>query len=125
MLGINLCNALVACGATVAAYGRTRTPPKSLHQDVKWISGLFDDVQDTQARRKGARICLSFNQYDDPGRFQPGRHAPDLAANVLPTVRLLEFCRKEGVKKVVFSSSGGTVYGVPLRESRFANDIVN
>ncbi len=114
MLGINLCNALVACGATVAAYGRARTPPKSLHQDVKWISGLFDDVRTFKHAVRGQEFVfhlISTTIPEDSNRDP----AADLAANVLPTVRLLEFCCKEGVKKVVFSSSGGTVYGIPSR----------
>lgn len=37
----------------------------------------------------------------------------DLASNVVGTLRLLELCRRRQVRKVVFVSSGGTVYGVP------------
>ncbi len=44
----------------------------------------------------------------------------DATENVLGSIRLLELCRNEGVKKVVFASSGGTVYGqaraLPIRE---------
>lgn len=38
----------------------------------------------------------------------------DARVNVLGTLRLLELCRKYGVEKVIFASSGGTVYGEPL-----------
>lgn len=45
----------------------------------------------------------------------------DLETNVAATVRLLEACSQAGVKRVVFSSSGGTVYGdaqqVPIPET--------
>jgi UDP-glucose 4-epimerase len=37
----------------------------------------------------------------------------DVESNVVGTLRLLELCRSQGVRKVVFVSSGGTVYGVP------------
>jgi UDP-glucose 4-epimerase len=37
----------------------------------------------------------------------------DLEANVVGTLRLLELCRRRRVRKLVFISSGGTVYGVP------------
>lgn len=44
----------------------------------------------------------------------------ELTANVVTTARMLESCVKCGVKKVVFISSGGTVYGkdapCPLQE---------
>jgi UDP-glucose 4-epimerase len=37
----------------------------------------------------------------------------DVESNVVGTLRILEVARRNGVKKVVFVSSGGTVYGVP------------
>ena len=39
--------------------------------------------------------------------------AADLETNLLGTVNLLEACRRNGVRRVVFMSSGGTVYGLP------------
>ena len=37
----------------------------------------------------------------------------DVSSNVVETIFLLEQCVKENVKKVVFASSGGAVYGTP------------
>jgi UDP-glucose 4-epimerase len=37
----------------------------------------------------------------------------DAEVNVVGTLRLLESCVRHGVSKVVFASTGGTVYGVP------------
>ncbi|HZS65758.1 MAG TPA: NAD-dependent epimerase/dehydratase family protein [Burkholderiales bacterium] len=37
----------------------------------------------------------------------------DVESNVLGSLRLLELCREHGVRKLIFVSSGGTVYGVP------------
>jgi UDP-glucose 4-epimerase len=39
--------------------------------------------------------------------------AYDVESNVVGGLRLLELCREHGVRKVVFVSSGGTVYGIP------------
>jgi len=39
--------------------------------------------------------------------------AGDIRANLEPTVRLLDACRDAGVRRIVYLSSGGTVYGVP------------
>jgi UDP-glucose 4-epimerase len=41
--------------------------------------------------------------------------AADVTANLVPAIHLLEACRQQGVRRVVFTSSGGTVYG-PARE---------
>jgi UDP-glucose 4-epimerase len=37
----------------------------------------------------------------------------DVTSNVVATIQLLNECLKEKVRKFVFVSSGGTVYGVP------------
>lgn len=51
----------------------------------------------------------------------------ELMANVVVTSKMLEACVKCGVKKVVFISSGGTVYGkevnCPLKENTATNPI--
>jgi len=39
--------------------------------------------------------------------------AHDATVNILGTIRLLEACRAAGTRKVVFASSGGTIYGEP------------
>lgn len=35
----------------------------------------------------------------------------DVTTNLIPTIHLFEACRQVGVKKIIFTSSGGTVYG--------------
>jgi len=53
--------------------------------------------------------------------------AQELTENVVVTSKLLEACVKNGIKKVVFLSSGGTVYGkeeeMPLKEDTPTNPI--
>src|SRR5450759_1915009 len=70
-------------------------------------------------RRPGA---FSFSQFDvtDPLFLElVSRAAPEvvchLAArlNVLGTINVLEACRQGGVRKLVFTSSGGSIYGEP------------
>jgi UDP-glucose 4-epimerase len=39
--------------------------------------------------------------------------AADIEQNLIPSVNLLEACLDAGVKRFVFLSSGGTVYGIP------------
>lgn len=39
--------------------------------------------------------------------------AHDATINILGAIRLLEACRAAGTRKVVFASSGGTIYGEP------------
>jgi len=51
----------------------------------------------------------------------------DIESNVVATVKLLNHAVKSGVRKVVFASSGGTVYGnpvsIPIQESHPTNPV--
>ena len=62
-------------------------------------------LQGTDALFHLACTTLPQTSNDDP--------AQDLQTNLLGTVRLIDQCRLHGVRKVIFVSSGGTVYGVP------------
>jgi UDP-glucose 4-epimerase len=53
--------------------------------------------------------------------------AADVQANLLPTIHLIEACRAAGAGRLVFTSSGGTVYGrtqtAPIPESHPTNPV--
>lgn len=40
----------------------------------------------------------------------------DVQSNLVESIALFEMCVKHGVRKVVFTSSGGTVYGIPQND---------
>jgi len=39
----------------------------------------------------------------------------DVESNIVGTLQLLDVARESGIRKIIFSSSGGTIYGVPQR----------
>ncbi len=53
--------------------------------------------------------------------------AADVHANLIPTIHLIEACKQAGVGKLIFTSSGGTVYGparqLPIPETHPNNPI--
>jgi UDP-glucose 4-epimerase len=53
--------------------------------------------------------------------------AADVVANLVPSIHLLEACRQQGIRRIVFTSSGGTVYGparqLPIVETHPKNPI--
>lgn len=59
----------------------------------------------------------------------PSKNNPliDITENIAPTLRLLEACVRNKINKLVFFSSGGTVYGIPeqipILEKNFTNPI--
>lgn len=51
----------------------------------------------------------------------------DVTANLVTSIHLLEACRQQGVRRIVFTSSGGTVYGpareLPITEAHAQNPV--
>jgi UDP-glucose 4-epimerase len=68
------------------------------------LIGLFADVKPEAVFHLAAQISVK-HSVDDP-QF-------DSSVNVVGTVRLAEAARRAGVRKVVHTSSGGSVYGTP------------
>lgn len=110
-LGRALCAALRGHGAAVHAYGRrvAAMPPAG---PGLWTEAAFEDgaALDGALRAQEVVFHLASSSLPADSNRDP---AGDVAAQVLPSIRLLERCRAAGVRKVVFASSGGTVYGIP------------
>ncbi|MDT5188460.1 MAG: UDP-glucose 4-epimerase, partial [Mycobacterium sp.] len=68
------------------------------------LIGLLADTKPEAVFHLAAQISVK-RSVDDP-QF-------DSSVNVVGTVRLAEAARKAGVRKVVHTSSGGSVYGIP------------
>ena len=115
-IGTNLCLALRARGIAVTGFGR-RCAPEAL-AGIAWVSGTLetgglDALVEGHSHvfdLIGAGLPNSSN--DNPAQI--------VADGVPAKVRLLEACRRQQVRRFVFASSGGTVYGVtgavPVRE---------
>lgn len=110
-IGLNLCNALVARGAAVQAFGRSISWPDALDPQVSWTPAALGDVELLATALQGQDIVFHLASASVPTTSNRNPVA-DLEANVLGTVRLLELCCSFGIKKIIFASSGGTVYGV-------------
>jgi UDP-glucose 4-epimerase len=114
-LGSHLCEALVQQGYGVRILERRGFPKGNLRQiadRIDVVEGGFDDPLRVEVALRGIEVVfhlvsttLPKSSNDDPSY--------DVASNVLPTLRFLEAARKGSVKKLVFFSSGGTVYGIP------------
>jgi UDP-glucose 4-epimerase len=76
------------------------------------FEGDFGNVQDTTRALEGVDVLIHLICTTLPG---PSNENPayDVDSNVIGTLNLLNEALKHRVKKVVFASSGGTVYGIP------------
>ncbi|WP_375413870.1 NAD-dependent epimerase/dehydratase family protein [uncultured Bradyrhizobium sp.] len=110
-IGTNLCRRLVDEGHRVRAFGRNCPFPEAL-EGVEWFQGDFGDA---------AALAAAIETFDVIYHLVNGATplsanldmAGDVQRNIVASLWLLEICRKLGVSRVVFISSGGTIYGCP------------
>jgi UDP-glucose 4-epimerase len=108
-LGINLCRRLVSAGYRVRAFGRHCLFPGTL-DDIEWYQGDFTDVVSLATAIETNDIVFHLLHATTPQSANLDM-AGDLKQNVVSSVGLLDISLRLGVKRVVFVSSGGTVYG--------------
>jgi UDP-glucose 4-epimerase len=108
-IGINLCKRLARQGFDVRAYGR-RPLYTDVLNDVIWFQGEFDDRTALARAVEGSDVVFHLigGSIPESSNKDP---AGDLATTATSTLHLLEICRASDVRKIVFISSGGTVYG--------------
>ena len=110
-IGTHLCKALLTRGASVRGYSRSRTYPAAL-DGVIWTSGEFSDRTAVARAVDGCDIVFHLlgGSIPDSSNKDP---LGDLLSSAVPSLQLLEICRAAKVRKILFVSSGGTVYGIP------------
>jgi len=112
-IGTNLCRRLLASGHRVRAFGRHCRFPDKL-RGVEWYQGDFSDPDSVAAAIETFDIVFHLVHGAMPQAANLAM-AADVQRNVIPSITLLELCSKLGVRRVIFSSSGGTIYGCPAQ----------
>lgn len=122
-LGSHLSETLLAQGYDVRIFDRPnllRFRTSHLNSPLEWIEGDFVNREHVAHAVCGCDIVYHLVSTTLP-RSSNENPAYDVETNVVGTLHLLEAARKHKVKKIIFASSGGTVYGspqqVPIRES--------
>ncbi len=111
-IGTNLCLSLGARGLPVTGFGRGAAPPAALAGigGLAWRHGDVERLPDPDALVAGHS-----HLFDLIGAGLPdssNRNPAQIVADGMPPrIRLLDACRRQGVQRIVFASSGGTVYG--------------
>jgi UDP-glucose 4-epimerase len=108
-IGMNVCSALAAAGAQVRAFGRSSRFTSSTPIEV-WTEAEFTDNAALREAVRGATHVVHLLGGSNPAMHNAAP-ANDVIASVIPSIDLIEACRAEQVRRVVFLSSGGTVYG--------------
>lgn len=111
-IGINLVDELLQAGHSVRVFDRYPSRYRQPDARVEYVTGDFANHGEVEEVVRGmdwiyhlAYTTLPQTSNEDP--------VYDVRSNVIDTLQLLQCCVASGVKKVIFISSGGTIYGVP------------
>lgn len=111
-LGSHFTDALLAEGNAVRSFDLR---PEAYREPLDSVEYVLGDVTDAEAVRsavRGSQVVVHTLTTTTPKNSNDDI-AFDIETNLTATVRLLESCVAAGVERVVYFSSGGTVYGPP------------
>lgn len=113
-IGTNLCQRLVSLGAEVVIVSPQVMSEEALAGST-WIRATLDETDKYQANIQEGDFVFHLVSTTVPSTSNADPVA-DISNNVLSTLKLLEILRQRQPTKLVFLSSGGTVYGhdVPI-----------
>jgi UDP-glucose 4-epimerase len=117
-IGSHLVDALLARGYPVRCFDRPHIAPLSdahlSNPNFELYEGDLVSEADLVEALNGCDICYHLVSTTLP-KSSNADPVFDVESNLLGTVRLLTHAVRYGVKKVIFVSSGGTVYGIPAQ----------
>lgn len=100
--------------------------PAIPRNNIKLIKGNFFDSKAVDESLKGVDYVFHFISATNPATSMKDP-IYDIESNVIGSVKLFQSCIKNDVDKIIFSSSGGTIYGnpmhVPVKETDPCNPI--
>lgn len=115
-IGSNLVARLVAQGQRPRVLARPSRSSANLRRVMDQIDMIHGDFMDDAVLRvalKGVHTVYHLITTTFPNMVIESSNY-DLLSNLLPTIRLLEIARETGVRRIVYASSGGTIYGEPM-----------
>lgn len=130
-IGSTIADQLLEEGHSLRIFERPRVAPYRTfaeHERVEWVTGDFQSKHNLHTAMEGTdgvlhlvSTTLPKSSNDDP--------IYDIQTNVIATLNMLDVMVELGMKKIIFISSGGTVYGrpqqVPVPETHPTNPEVS
>ena len=116
-IGTHLCEALLAAGHAVRVLERPRLEldeARTVASQVEWVEGDFCNPADVKEAIAGCDVVYHLISTTLPKNSNENP-VYDIESNTIATLRMLDLAKQEKIHKIVFVSSGGTVYGRPTR----------
>lgn len=114
-IGSHVADSLLEQGAALRIFDRRPDPFRGALPRVDYVMGDLSDTTQLFEAMSGmdAVIHLVSTTVPSTSNLDP---VSDIQGNLISTVRLLEMMRAADIRKLVYLSSGGTVYGVPMTD---------
>ena len=115
-IGSHLVDALVQRGHQVRVFDRPNVDICNLTQSLPFIELIAGDMSneaDLNNALKGINILVHLVSTTLP-KTSNDNPVYDAETNIIGSLKLLALARNQGIRKVIFASSGGTVYGEPI-----------
>lgn len=128
-IGTHVCRLLIEQNHAVVALDRP-VPPGHVSDEfparVQAVTGDFLNPGDLSTVLSGAEVVIHLASTTTPETSNLNPRF-DVETNLLGTLQLIETARQHNIRKIIFASSGGTVYGppemTPLAEDHPTNPI--
>jgi len=113
-IGSNLCEALLAHGHDVTVFdkGKSRNLDNLKQNGAILSIGDFFNPEDVRRSLVNQDVVFHLLATTVP-QTSNDDSSYDVETNVIGTLKFLDLARKAQIKKIIFASSGGTVYGIP------------
>ena len=111
-IGSHVVDRLLADGMRVRVYDRAEERFRRTPSEVDFRQGDFTDISSLAEALVDVDIVFHMLSTSVPSTSNLDPVA-DIQGNLIGTVRLLELMRSADIKRMVYLSSGGTVYGPP------------
>jgi len=114
-IGSHIVDGLLESGYRVRIFDKANIDTQNINHvinDVELIEGDFTNETDVASAVKGMEYIFHFIGTTLP-KTSTDNPVYDVESNVVSTLKLLDISLKEKIKKIIFASSGGTIYGIP------------
>ncbi len=124
-LGSAIARALCEQKAEVKILCRTRPAPAlSCSAPIAVHTGDFASLHESDAIFEGVDTVLHFISTTTPASSMEDM-AFDVSSNLIPALNLLQVMERRGIPRLIYASSGGTIYGVPTKLPAAEDDPTN
>ena len=116
-IGSNLVAKLSSLGYEIRVFDLPHAQKKYPFEtvgNIEWVEGNFTNPVEVESAMRGCSIIFHLISTTLP-KTSNDNFSYDIESNLISSVRLLESAVRHNVRKIIFPSSGGTVYGIPTQ----------